>query len=257
MSVPAAITYESCSTAELSDSTTLAYSTTAVTITLAQLQTAGGDASDNCNIAAITYQDATDGNTCPEVITRTFTVTDDCNNSTILTQTITIDDTQDPILSVSAAITYESCSAAELSDSTTAYSTTAVTITLAHANCRRGCFDNCNIAITYQDATDGNTCQVLTRTFTVTDDCNNSYGSHANHYHRRYHGPNTVCPGSYYLLSHALLPNFRIPQHWHTQPLLLPSHWHSCKLQAGVPPITATSQPSPTRMPPTAIHAPR
>ncbi len=40
--------------------------------------------------------DVSDNNTCPEVITRTYSVTDDCNNSINVTQTITVDDTTAP-----------------------------------------------------------------------------------------------------------------------------------------------------------------
>jgi hypothetical protein len=38
-----------------------------------------------------------DGNSCPEVITRIYSVTDDCGNSINVVQTITIDDDTDPI----------------------------------------------------------------------------------------------------------------------------------------------------------------
>ena len=34
--------------------------------------------------------DVSDGNTCPEIITRTYSVTDDCLNQILVTQTITV-----------------------------------------------------------------------------------------------------------------------------------------------------------------------
>ena len=47
---------------------------------------------DNCTAAPVVVHvgDVSDGNTCPEVITRTYSVTDDCNNQILVTQTITI-----------------------------------------------------------------------------------------------------------------------------------------------------------------------
>ena len=55
--------------------------------------------SDNCmNGALVTYSDASVTGTCPiiEVITRTWTATDSCNNTSSATQTITIKDTLPP-----------------------------------------------------------------------------------------------------------------------------------------------------------------
>ena len=43
-------------------------------------------------------------NTCPEVITRTYSVTDACGNSINVTQTITVDDNINPTASNPAAI---------------------------------------------------------------------------------------------------------------------------------------------------------
>ena len=53
------------------------------------------DEADNCTASPTVafVSDVSDGNTCPEVITRTYSVTDDCGNSINVTQTITIDDT--------------------------------------------------------------------------------------------------------------------------------------------------------------------
>jgi hypothetical protein len=59
------------------------------------------DEADNCTAAptVVFVGDVSDGNTCPEVITRTYSVTDDCGNAINVTQTITIDDTTVPTAS--------------------------------------------------------------------------------------------------------------------------------------------------------------
>ncbi|MDZ7633739.1 MAG: hypothetical protein U5L72_04625 [Bacteroidales bacterium] len=48
-----------------------------------------------------------DGSSCPEVITRTYSVSDACGNTINVTQTITVDDTTSPTASNPAAVTVE------------------------------------------------------------------------------------------------------------------------------------------------------
>ena len=60
---------------------------------------AGGSASDNCGIDTSSFAhvgDASDNNSCPEVITRTYRIADNCGNTVDYVQTITIDDDTDP-----------------------------------------------------------------------------------------------------------------------------------------------------------------
>ena len=63
--------------------------------------TAVTDALDNCTVSPVVafVSDVSDGNTCPEVITRTYSVTDDCGNTMNVTQTITVDDVTPPTAS--------------------------------------------------------------------------------------------------------------------------------------------------------------
>ncbi len=64
-------------------------------------------AKDNCDSKPkITYSDAT-SNSCPEIITRTWTATDDSGNSSTGVQTITVQDTTPPNLNVPADMTVE------------------------------------------------------------------------------------------------------------------------------------------------------
>jgi len=56
------------------------------------------DEDDNCTVnpTVAFVSDISDGNTCPELVDRTYSVTDESGNSINVTQTITINDTQDP-----------------------------------------------------------------------------------------------------------------------------------------------------------------
>jgi hypothetical protein len=68
----------------------LAYSEAPVMITVAQLQAEGGNVSAPCGIASITYQDSKSG-ACPTLmVSRTFTLTDVCGNSTSCQQTFNL-----------------------------------------------------------------------------------------------------------------------------------------------------------------------
>src|SRR5439155_20259533 len=80
---------EGCDTSAIAG---LTYSESAVTITGAQLSTAGGSASDACGLSSITYQDSKSGS-CPIVVTRTFTATDQIRSTTARTQATEVDDT--------------------------------------------------------------------------------------------------------------------------------------------------------------------
>ncbi len=122
------------------------------------------DAADNCTALPVVafVSDASDGNTCPEVITRTYSVTDDCGNSTNVTQTITINDITPPTASNPVGIDVECVGDVPAAD---------ISVVTDAA-------DNCTalpVVVFVSDASDGNTCpEVITRTYSVTDDCGNS-----------------------------------------------------------------------------------
>jgi hypothetical protein len=119
---------------------------------------------DNCtaNPVVAHVSDVSDGNSCPEVITRTYSVTDDCGNSINVSQTITIDDDTDPTASNPAPINVQCASDVPAPD---------VSVVTDQA-------DNCStdpVVVHVSDVSDGNTCpEVITRTYSVTDDCGNS-----------------------------------------------------------------------------------
>ncbi|MCG6191596.1 hypothetical protein, partial [Maribellus maritimus] len=144
------------------------YSETASSITVAEFEALGGTATDNCNVFTITYHDVSDGLDCPETITRTYTVTDDCENTTICTQIITLNDYTLPSFTVPEDITiykdddcnYDASSGitgevTDLSDNCTVASLLVVTST--EVNSAGACDDEI----------------IITRTWTVTDECGN------------------------------------------------------------------------------------
>lgn len=63
----------------------------------------GGSATDDCNInkASLTHiSDVSDGNSCPEIITRTYTISDKAGNTTTAAQTISIIENTAPTLTL-------------------------------------------------------------------------------------------------------------------------------------------------------------
>ena len=125
------------------------------------------DEADNCstNLEA-TFTDAISDGSCANesVITRTWTLTDDCDNTTTLVQTITVQDTTAPTFTVPADVTLE-CD----EDATDITLTGDVTDEA----------DNCstNLEATFTDAISDGSCaneSIITRTWTLTDDCDNT-----------------------------------------------------------------------------------
>lgn len=121
------------------------------------------DEADNYGIPAVTFvSDVSDGNTCPEIITRTYRVTDDFGNFIDVTQTITVDDTTNPTASNPAPVSVQCISDVPVTN------IAAVTDEA----------DNCTVAPVVafvSDVSDGNTCpEIITRTYSVTDNCGNS-----------------------------------------------------------------------------------
>ncbi|MGB1481613.1 MAG: T9SS type A sorting domain-containing protein, partial [Flavobacteriales bacterium] len=118
-------------------------------------------ATDNCDgdVAIELTTEIIDGD-CPQsyTIERTFTATDDCDNSTTATQTITVQDTTAPDLTIPADYTAECSDEHPLEDASATDNCGEVTITLV------------------ADTTAGDCAQAytVTRAFTATDECGNS-----------------------------------------------------------------------------------
>jgi hypothetical protein len=151
----------------------------AAATTVAGLEALAGDLAiaDACTddgLLILTSSDASDGNTCPEVITRTYIVTDACSNASVdIVHTITVADTIAPAVTGSiTASTIEGCSASDAPAETTVAGLEALdgNLTIADA-----CTADGALVVTSSDVSDGNTCpEVITRTYTITDACSNS-----------------------------------------------------------------------------------
>jgi len=157
ITAPANYTLEGCNTGAI---TGLVYSTTPVSISLAQFLAAGGTTTNQSLSYTITYADTQSG-TCPIVVTRTFTISTSCAANQHFTQQITIKDTTPPVAPTPpAAITVACGSAVPAMISLTAN-------------------DSCFGAITVQgvDVTTPGNCPnsyTIVRTWTFTDVCGNS-----------------------------------------------------------------------------------
>ncbi|MGY0392317.1 HYR-like domain-containing protein [Bizionia sp. KMM 8389] len=90
LSAPNDFSIENCNTDDITagDFTSLDFNETITTITEAQFLAEGGTFTED-NVASITYQDVVSGS-CSIVVTRTFTITDNCNATASDSQTITI-----------------------------------------------------------------------------------------------------------------------------------------------------------------------
>ena len=121
-------------------------------------------ASDNCDQdVAVTFTDNSTPGSCPaeRIITRTWTATDDCGNSASCDQLLTIVDTTPPTITCPENLTLE-C------DASTSPSETGVA--MASDNCDQ------DVAVAFTDSSTPGSClaeQLITRTWTATDDCGN------------------------------------------------------------------------------------
>lgn len=120
------------------------------------------DEADNCGTPVVAFvSDVSDNNTCPEVITRTYSITDACQNQILVTQTITVDDKVLPTADNLSPIAAQCKADIPLADITA--------VTNAQDNCG-------NVVVSFiSDVSDVQTCpETITRTYRVTDDCGNS-----------------------------------------------------------------------------------
>ncbi|MGJ5641554.1 HYR-like domain-containing protein [Formosa sp. S-31] len=119
-------------------------------------------ATDNClgDITVTGVDSVNNDNPCNVIVTRTWTFTDACNNTTVATQTINVIDTTAPVAPAAPANITVDC----LDNLPTTIELSAI--------------DNCGGTVTatgVDDITPGDSCsEIITRTWTFTDACGNS-----------------------------------------------------------------------------------
>ncbi len=119
------------------------------------------DASDNCSTPTVAFlSDISDGQSCPEIITRTYSVSDSCDNTILVTQNFIINDDIAPTASNPSPLILE------CGDLIPDVDVTIVT----DEN------DNCSIptVIHLSDVSNGMCPEIITRTFEIMDQCGNS-----------------------------------------------------------------------------------
>ncbi|MCQ0113098.1 PKD domain-containing protein, partial [Zhouia amylolytica] len=106
ITAPSGYSIEGCSATDVINGTTsLAYSEVEIFINETQFTAEGGSFIES-NVASISYQDSSTG-TCPIVVTRTYTITDQCGEIATDTQVVNIDDTTNPTASNPAPVTVQ------------------------------------------------------------------------------------------------------------------------------------------------------
>lgn len=121
------------------------------------------DEADNCtNPPVVAFVSDASAGTCPQVITRTYNVTDACNNTTSVTQIITVDDDIAPIVTPPAGDLVLEC-----------FDAAAITLWANTATATDNCTSNLTVNHSYTAPAD-NCNQIITVTFTATDACNNT-----------------------------------------------------------------------------------
>jgi len=157
ITAPTDYALEGCNEFDLSG-----YSETSTIISNNDFTNLGGSFSDDSDVT-ITYIDSTSGS-CPTIVTRTYTVTDDCGNSASDDQVITIEDTTSPtfVEGLPADTTVE-CDAIP--------DTVVLTV---DDNCDNDIIISATEVISGQDDDCANE-YTITRTWTATDCADNSF----------------------------------------------------------------------------------
>ena len=135
-------------------------------------QSDGGNISDNCQInesSFALFSEVSDGNTCPEIVVRTYIIEDLCGNTATCTQSITINDDISPELICPPNLNSQ-CEIAEIPP----YTTVAEIVSAGGS-----VSDNCGVDMTYlvliSEDSDKNTCpETIERVYEIRDLCGNT-----------------------------------------------------------------------------------
>ncbi|MFN2380793.1 MAG: gliding motility-associated C-terminal domain-containing protein [Bacteroidales bacterium] len=137
---------------------------------------ASGSAADNCAINEASFShvsDVSDGLACPETITRTYSISDNCGNMVTGTQTIVVMDTRSP--DVTGTLNDSALEGCEAADRPAPESTVAGIEALAGSLLiTDNCSADADIMVASSDVISGSCPVEIVRTYTLTDECGNS-----------------------------------------------------------------------------------
>ena len=149
----------------------------AAVASVADLEALSGGISitDLCTPAASLVVTSSDSYTgvCPVVVTRTYTVTDNCGNSATVVQIIDVDDTQPPLISGTLNdITVEGCTSGDVP---APVATIGALLSLSGGiTVHDACTADALLTVSSADVQTGSCPLLITRTYEVTDGCGNS-----------------------------------------------------------------------------------
>ncbi|MDZ7738591.1 MAG: HYR domain-containing protein [Bacteroidales bacterium] len=139
----------------------------------AEFTAAGGNATDNCSIDASSFilvSEVSDAGSCPEIVTRTYRIADDCGNTVDYIQTITIDDDTSPTFDAVPGDLTAQCDISEQP----AYADYAE-FTAAGGSATDNCGIDASSFILVSEVSDAGSCpEIVTRTYRIADDCGNT-----------------------------------------------------------------------------------
>ena len=127
---------------------------------------------DNCGgELTVTSRDTVTGNDCEWTVTRTYTITDACDNSVTKTMSVSGSDKTAPALKVAG--TWPS----DITEQNNCFVNRDISGLLSTDSVKALYTDNCGgeLTVTSRDTVTGNDCEwTVTRTYTITDACDNS-----------------------------------------------------------------------------------
>ncbi|SEQ54652.1 HYR domain-containing protein [Neolewinella agarilytica] len=142
---------------------------------LEALGVVGFDITDNCTPdedLMVTYTDDSQGS-CPVTVTRTYTITDECDRSSTVTQTLTLNDTTAPTaMGVITPTTLDGCDADDAPDAVTSVS--ELEQLEGNLDIMDACTADADMEVTFMQFLTDDCPRVLTRVYTVKDACGNA-----------------------------------------------------------------------------------
>ena len=156
--------------------------------------------SDTCSTTNVGYNDVITAGNCANnfIITRTWTATDECGNSSSDVQSITVEDTTAPVITVPAADLSMEC-----------FDATAVATWAATASANDNCDGTLTVTPTYTAPAD-NCNQIVTVTFTATDACGNINTATKDFIVNDNTAPTITCPANITVTADLGQPNANI-----------------------------------------------